>query len=177
MHAMTEVATPGRREGLGVEIQKIEDYLEEQHHSTKLHTVGYTLERGGFCGHELGRDRETGNSKGNIESPRVVFKHDKNHKSEHKRWNALQECEPCTPPQTEQSLYSSFAIEDKPTHTSDDHCQGDYARNRAPKAFHRTTQDVTSKKICAQCVTIAWSEELIATVNFHRIVEHERWRP
>jgi len=57
MHAMTEVATPGRREGLGVEIQKIEDHLEEQHYSTKLHTVGYTLERGGFCGHELGRDR------------------------------------------------------------------------------------------------------------------------
>ena len=57
------------------------------------------------------------------------------------------------------------------------HRQDDHTRDRTPKAFHRTTQDVTSKKICAQCVTIAWGKELIATVNFHRIVEHERWRP
>src|SRR6266568_2724878 len=69
-----------------------------------------------------------------------------------------------------------FVIEDKPTHTSDDHRQDDHTRDRAPKAFHRTTQDVTSKKICAQGITIAWGQELIATVNFHRIVEHERWR-
>ena len=54
---MTEVASPGGREGLCVEIQKIERHFEEQHESTKLRTVGYTLERRGFFGHELGRDR------------------------------------------------------------------------------------------------------------------------
>jgi len=57
MHAMTEVAAPGGREGLGVEIQKIECHLEEQHQSTELRTAGYALERRGFFGHELGRDR------------------------------------------------------------------------------------------------------------------------
>jgi len=57
MHAMTEVASPGGREGLCVEIQKIESYLEEQYQSTKLRTVGYALERRGSFGHELGRDR------------------------------------------------------------------------------------------------------------------------
>jgi len=177
MHAMTEVTSPGGREGLGVEIQKIEGYFEEQHQSTKLRTVSYAPERRSFFGHALGRDRQTGNSKGNIESPRVVFKHDKDHKSEHKRWNAVQECETGAPPQAEQALYSPFAIEDKPTHTLYDHSQDDHPGDRTPKTLHRTTQDVTSKKICAQCVTIAWGKELITTVNFHRIVEHERWRP
>src|ERR671930_2764400 len=131
---MTEVASPSGREGLGVEIQKIEGHLEEQHQSTKLRTVGYTLQRRGGCGHELGRDRQTGNSQGKIESPRVVFKHDKDHKSEHKSWNDVQECEPCTPPQAEQSRYAPFAVEDKPTHTPDDHRQDDHTRDRAPKA-------------------------------------------
>jgi len=57
MHAMTEVASPSGREGLGVEIQKIEGHLEQQHQSTKLRTVGDALERRGFFGHELGCDR------------------------------------------------------------------------------------------------------------------------
>jgi hypothetical protein len=57
MHAMTEVASPGRREGLGVEIEKIEGHLEEQHQSTELCTAGDALERGGVFGHKLGRDR------------------------------------------------------------------------------------------------------------------------
>src|SRR5262249_50888836 len=99
------------------------------------------------------------------------------HESEHKRWNTVQECETCTPAQAEQALYSPFVIEDKPTHTSDDHRQDDHTRDRAPEAFHRTTQDITSQKICAQGVTIAWGKKLITTVNFHRIVKHERWRP
>jgi hypothetical protein len=53
---MTEVASPGRLEGFGVEIEKIEGHLEEQHQSAKLRTVGYALERGGFFSHKLGSD-------------------------------------------------------------------------------------------------------------------------
>jgi hypothetical protein len=89
MHAMTQVASPGGRERLGVKIQKIERHFEEQHESTELCPVGHALERRGLFGHELGRDRQTGNSQGSIESPSVVFEHDKGHKSEHKRWNTV----------------------------------------------------------------------------------------
>jgi hypothetical protein len=100
-----------------------------------------------------------------------VFKHDKNHKSEYKRGNSVQESEPSTPPPAEPSLPPASAIEYKPTHASYERGQENHTRDRTPKALHRTAQDITSQKICAQGVTIPWSKKLIATVNFHRIVE------
>ena len=174
---MAEVASPGGCKGLGVEIQKIERHFEEEHESTKLRQVGDALQKRGLGCDELGSGRQAGNGEGNLESLRLVFTHDKDHKSEYKRGNSVQESETSTPPQAEHALSLTFTTEYKPTHAPYERGQEDHTGDRTPKAFHRTTQDVTSKKICAQCVTIPWSKKPIAAVNFHRIVEQERWRP
>jgi hypothetical protein len=154
-----------------MEIQKIERHFEEEHESPKLRKIGYAMQKCSLCRDELGSGRQAGNGEGNIESPRLVFKHDKNHKSEDKRGNSVQESEPPTPPPAEQSLQPTSATEYKPTHPSDERGQEDHTRDRTPKALHCTAQDITSQKICAQGVTIPWGKKLITTVNFHRIVE------
>src|SRR5712692_11964873 len=127
---MAEVAAPCGCEGLCVEIQKIERHFEEEHESTKLRKVAYALQKRGLCCDELGSGRQAGNGEGNIESPRLVFKHDKNHKSEDKRGNSVQESEPPTPPPAEQSLQPTSATEYKPTHASDERGQEDHTRDR-----------------------------------------------
>src|SRR5712692_11691165 len=177
VHAMAEVATPRECEGLCVEIQKIERHFEEEHESTKLRQVAYTLQKRVLCCDKLCSCRQAGNGVGNIESPRLMFRHDKDHKSEHKRRNGVQEHEATMPPEAEPSLSPPFTTAYKPTHAPYEGGQEDHPGDRTPKAFHRTTQDVTSKEICAQCITIPWGKKLIVAVNFHRIVEQESWRP
>ena len=170
---MAEVASPGGGEGLCSEIQKIERHFQEEHESTKLRKMSYTMQKRRLGCDELGSGWQTGDGEGNIESPRPMFQHDKDHKREDKRGNGMEEREASTPPPAEPSLPPAFATQYEPTRASYESGQEDHTRDRTSKALHRTTQDITSKKIGAQCITIPWSEKLIATVNFHRIVEDE----